>query len=452
MYTQEIDEIIDALNNERYNRVFEILGIKKHKYIEDFVEENYFDFINIIIDGIKQKNLEYFLAKIGNIKNSRDITNMLKAIDNPNYLKSIISDKNRINELKLDTYDIVELINATGEVGYIKSIIEDEKFKEQFKFFSSDYYRLIEATKDKDYIEKIIDDNEKLIEYKLTGYYLIELVKATNDSKFIQKIINDERKRRFCNCSDYDMYKLIIATNDANYIKEVFINETLKKYGFYSWTGKRFISERIKDAICSAKDDTQFIESIITNPDLLNEYSLKSNEIVDILIRCFDRNYIINIINDKEKIEEYSLDIDGVIKIIMNLYSPEQIQNLINNADISNKYGIPNEQFIKLVLATKSKQIITKYLVSIENKNNLQILDIPENMTIGMEIESEGANSQFIKDIKMLLGDDWLCKEDRSLREGVEVISPILTSKTENISNEINNVFNILNILRTRGI
>ena len=52
----------------------------------------------------------------------------------------------------------------------------------------------------------------------------------------------------------------------------------------------------------------------------------------------------------------------------------------------------------------------------------------------------------------MLLGDDWLCKEDRSLREGVEVISPILTSKTENISNEINNVFNILNILRTRGI
>jgi len=61
-------------------------------------------------------------------------------------------------------------------------------------------------------------------------------------------------------------------------------------------------------------------------------------------------------------------------------------------------------------------------------------------MTIGMEIESEGAMSRPIIRIKKLLkrreGEEeigWETKSDASLKRGVEVVSPILTDNEEDI-------------------
>ena len=456
MTTSEIDEIINSLNNDKFNVIYEILGIKKHNYLEDFVKAHYTDFINKIVDSIKKENLQYFLSMLYKVKSSRDKCIMLKRIGDVNYIKSIISDKNMLKKLKLDTYDTAELIAATGDIDYIKQFLENDDLINEYKFFASDYYKLIIATNDVKYIEDIWSSEEKLLKYKLAGYYIIELVISTHDSEFIKKIVKEERKRKRYNCSNYDMYKLITATHDSKYIKDILQDEDqLRKYGLYSFIDRCFNPLKIKSLVCAAKDDYKFIESIITDKEKLKRFCLKSDDVADILVECFDRSYIINIINKKEKIDKYSLNIDSVIKLIINCYSKEQLEHLINNADTSKKYGIPDEQFIKLVLATKSKDLITNFLEKNKDESDRQYkeyIDLPDNMTFGIEIESVGENSQFIKDLNMLLVDDWLCKEDMSISKGVEVISPILTGDNKKSSYDIRNVCQILKKLRSRSI
>ena len=52
-------------------------------------------------------------------------------------------------------------------------------------------------------------------------------------------------------------------------------------------------------------------------------------------------------------------------------------------------------------------------------------LGLPENMTIGVELEAEGKNANLVKSLGCIL-PNWRTENDGSLQEGVEVVSPIL--------------------------
>ena len=93
---------------------------------------------------------------------------------------------------------------------------------------------------------------------------------------------------------------------------------------------------------------------------------------------------------------------------------------------------------------------------SIENEQNTensnQIVNLPNNMTIGIEIESEGKNSSLISATESRFATGWECKEDGSLEEGVEIVSPILSGNTEQTSEAIKYVCRRLNALRSNCI
>ena len=75
---------------------------------------------------------------------------------------------------------------------------------------------------------------------------------------------------------------------------------------------------------------------------------------------------------------------------------------------------------IKVVRDFYNRINIKKYTVG------NSIIKLPRNMNIGIEIESEGSNSNLISKIIKNLKGDWKEEIDGSLISGIEVKSPII--------------------------
>ena len=133
-----------------------------------------------------------------------------------------------------------------------------------------------------------------------------------------------------------------------------------------------------------------------------------------------DEEYIKNIIESKEKREEYGFDNDDIIDFLSFIRDKKLMMDCVKTL--------------------KKEQRTNEY-----NKN----IELPENMTIGIEIESEGRCSKRILKLTNIIEEKWECKIETSVPEGVEVVSPILTGNNEKNSQEIKNVCETLKILRT---
>ena len=75
------------------------------------------------------------------------------------------------------------------------------------------------------------------------------------------------------------------------------------------------------------------------------------------------------------------------------------------------------------------------------------IINLPKNMTIGIEIESEGINSNIISKIIKNLKNDWKEEIDTSLDSGIEVKSPIIHGNDEQRVYEMKEICILLNKL-----
>ena len=195
-------------------------------------------------------------------------------------------------------------------------------------------------------------------------------------------------------------------------------------------------------AIESIKDETYKKRAILTLDEKyrLNCLSkIKSPFIQDAIIR--------SIRDENEKIE-----------YIHNSSDEQRLKqlresNLTNETNISTIIATLNDDEIKLKQLEKTEDIFNATIIQMSLSNREKIKEIfkrpsqkyskiglDENMTIGMEIESEGAMSRPIIRIKKLLkrkkGEEeigWETKSDASLKRGVEVVSPILTDNEEDI-------------------
>ena len=209
-------------------------------------------------------------------------------------------------------------------------------------------------------------------------------------------------------------------------------------------------------AIESIKDESYKKRAILTLDEKyrLNCLSkIKSPFIQDAIIR--------SIRDENEKIEyiHNSNNEELICKVILTLESDEQRlrqlreSNLTNETNISTIIATLNNDEIKLKQLEKTEDILNATIIQMSLSNREKVKEIfkrpsqkyskiglDENMTIGMEIESEGAMSRPIIRIKKLLKRreveeeiGWETKSDASLKRGVEVVSPILTDNEEDI-------------------
>ena len=397
-----------------------------------------------------------------------DVKNLIIATQEPDYIKSCIADR---EILGIMSYDVKDLIIATHDTDYIKSCITDRAILGLMSYEVKD---LIIATHDTDYIKSCIADREyREFFLGLMPYDVKDLIIAIQDPDYIKSCIAD---RENLGLMPDDVKKLIIATQDPDYIKSYIVNiEDRENLGLISYD--------VKDLIIAIQDP-DYIKSCIADRENLE---LMPDEVKDLIIATQDLDYIKSCIVDRENLGLDAYDMDNlyysVKDLIIETKNPSCIKSWIEDRE---NLGL-NSYIVKdLIIATHDPDYIKsciedrenlgldasdavemilltgdiEYIAECERKLNREQIDVeklsvftkkvninlPPEMTIGVEIETEGQekdNSEAIK--KFLIKTGWKAKGDGSLVNGTEVVSPILTGDSENSSNEIRRVCAVLN-------
>jgi len=143
--------------------------------------------------------------------------------------------------------------------------------------------------------------------------------------------------------------------------------------------------------------------------------------------------------NKKDAIDIYHnfLSSDNLLKVIVSTKDSDYIKSCIDD----NKLNLDGKMQQLLVLATNDIEFIRNNIPSFTDTKSFKL---PPEMTIGMEIESEGSFSSVIMSGFDFAG--WKATPDGSLDLGVEVVSPILHAN-ENDVEQIYIVTNTLNSL-----
>lgn len=239
--------------------------------------------------------------------------------------------------------------------------------------------------------------------------------------------------------------------------------------------------ERIKIAKLIKKDSLSIIfikeiedeEKRIAALEGIDDEQSKKDVIVTLSernrIRClskiksqFLQDRILLTIRDEDVKTEYvhETDIESLkYKVILTFNSDEKKLKLLEDVHFKDEdntatiiASLSNDNLkLKKLEEIKEEQNITLIKMSLSNreyqKENFLIqqptyseIGLDEEITIGMEIESEGYLSKYIEKIKKILKRDeskeargWDIKPDASLEEGVEITSPILTDNQEDI-------------------
>ena len=358
----------------------------------------------LIIDINTNNEFRYILEKylkieipedvdVGDFKNERVLKlwkKLMNKIENGdyNYFWQLINSN--------EHGKLLDLMAFSSKVEDIKYLIEHG---EELKLDHSNIVNLIKATEDKKYIKKCIEDREKREKLKL-DFYIVDLLKAMENKEYIKECIESREKREELKLACSDIIDLIEAMEDKEYIRECIENQEKRE--------KLGLIIRNIVYLIEATEDKKYIRECIKNRDKLG---LDTPNIAH-LIKKYIRN--------REK-----LDLNG------NMTS--ELILLSGNID----YIIWCEKNLELQKLDKEKiKIFTK-------KSNIKL---PSDMTIGVEIESEGEKKDNSYLIELLTEDaEWETKRDGSLRNGTEIVSPVLAGNKEKASNEIKNVCAVLN-------
>ncbi len=344
----------------------------------------------------------------------------------------------------IDPSDTVKKIIATNNIKYIKSCIVD---REKLGLGSSCITELIIATNDLRYIKNCIKNKNNL---RLAPYHIKKLIIATNNVKFIKKYIRKYKKINLCSLY---LSELILSTKDEKYINKCIENKKLD-----SFVITKLISE-IKNV--------DYIKNCIEGKTNIKIYS---SDISYLIKSLNDIKYVEKCIKDRKKI---SLDKSDIVDIIIHMNNIEYIKKIVNK----NKLNLKKIDLIKLILSTNDYNFINECLnntqslclnnsdkndiiLSLVDKhmlngkknfiNNKSKVILPNEITIGIEIESVGNFSEKINGFSTESGI-WKSKPDETVvgniigEKEVEIVSPILQGLNKITIKEIKSVTNLLN-------
>ncbi|MBQ9298451.1 MAG: amidoligase family protein [Clostridia bacterium] len=160
--------------------------------------------------------------------------------------------------------------------------------------------------------------------------------------------------------------------------------------------------------------DPQYVDKYIGKRE---EFGFNNKALVYLILGTSNTEYINKCI---ERREELGFNKEDILDLIIGTENPEFIDKCIQNRE---EFGLEKSDVMKIAIDNE------KYIREITKQEGVQT-DLPANMTIGIEIETVGKESKWLKDRKTIGG--WKCKGDGSLKSknsnetGVEVISPIL--------------------------
>lgn len=325
-----------------------------------------------------------------------------------------------------------------GDYEYFLSKIEKVEYIEEFFSFMSHSSKV-------DDIKKILAEKDK---WNIPLHCLKDLIIATKDSSYMMEFIeNDENLKRLKERPEYIIGIIEATNNENNYITEIIENKPKReKFGFNS--------NDLAELVVAMKGKKQnYVESII---EAKEEYGFSQEEIVAIITRGGEPQYIKSILEDDNNVKEFGLTSNQIIDLIIATDDSEYIKGYINSKEKVKYFGFNKHELGRLCLATKDLLYIEEYIKQNQLKDS-EITDrkvkLPAEMTIGVEIESEGiASREFLSLKDGIIEDGWKATQDLSIDNGVEIVSPILKGQDEKTTESIKRVCKTLQIFRSKCV
>ena len=360
-------------NKARIKKLFKILNGQNEKFLhffgistptvkdvdEQILEEKYRNFMQ---DIEKNGLIDYFLQNMNNNVENADVykfcLTLCKYISNKSIVKKIIEDM--IYSSAVD--EVVALIKATEDPEYIKEKwLEDVKKMHALGIYGDRAVALIKATGDPEYIKECLENVEKMQALYINGDRAVNLIKETGDSEDIkEKWLENVKKMQALGIEGRNAVILIKATKDIEYIKKLLKNKEKTK--------------------ALNIQDFHAIELIRTVEEKEPGY-----------IKEYIKNHIKN-----RKINE--LESTFLAQAIIMTGDAEFI-DYCENSDVLNH---------------ETREILDRF-------TKMPPVTLPDKMTIGVEIESEGLASR--EEIAGIIGNlSWKLKPDDTLDDGIEAV------------------------------
>ncbi len=365
------------------------------------------------------------LAKAGIIMTLRDDGEKiqeLKRLSDDN-AKAIVIEILHNDDKKIEL--LRDLKDYTAKAIIIESLHDDDKKIQELRKIKDDSVKaaIIETLRDDD--KKIQELRE--IENEILKAEIIETLR--DDDKKIQELrkIKDEPLKAEIISTiqniDKKMQELENLSDDflkTEIIKKLYDDEDKIR-------GLGILKEELAKAI--------IIRSLHDDDKKQEELSKLTNDFAKALI-------IEKLKDNNKKLEKLTKLTDDFAKaiIIRSLYDDDKKQEELSKLTDSFAKAIviadsqSNSESILLKDREKNKSVF------LENNRKYSKIGLSPNMTIGIEIESEGILSDVIQSLKtinekQISGEKkvWNSKGEGSLVLGVEVVSPILTDNKENV-------------------
>ena len=367
---------------------------------------------------------------------------------------------------------VLKLIAATKDDNYIRTFIEN---KQNIKFNKKenganlsilDKLNLMKSMQSDEYKKEIIFNVNKREELGIKSYQIKDLIKSMHDIKYIREILNANDKIRLRNYEIADILKNIdvVEADKFNLISECI--ERREEFG---------ITDENVEELIQSTNNIDFVlqeckkhgdELGLSKIDMIVQMMIR-NDNENLIKKCIDGNSDLNLSTEEriaiitklpqkgiaekwiELRDEYGLKDKEIAKLVDRV--------ILENESDKNKYiekleSLGLEKFSEYLKFLEDEEY-RKQVIKSENDNYKDKITIPEDMTVGMEIECVGVHSHFIKEHnkKVNFLGDWMCDLDSSVEsenviegKGIEVKSPILTGNQNETTNNIRNVSTIL--------
>ena len=228
----------------------------------------------------------------------------------------------------------------------------------------------------------------------INGDRAVALIKATEDPEYIKECLENVEKMQALYINGDRAVNLIKETGDSEYIKEKWL-ENVKKMQALGIEGRNAV------ILIKATKDIEYIKKLLKNKEKTKALNIQDFHAIE----------LIRTVEEKEP---------GYIK--------EYIKNHIKNRKINE---LESTFLAQAIIMTGDAEFIDYCENSdVLNHETREILDrftkmppvtLPDKMTIGVEIESEGLASR--EEIAGIIGNlSWKLKPDDTLDDGIEAV------------------------------
>lgn len=400
---KEVEDFIQAYLAENDIMMKKLLGLSPDINLDDEENERLIcDAIDNLVCGTEERR-EYFYRRIEGEKDTNTIYSLAEILSYTNQFDKIKEFLDREHDGKLRGVD------------FNKSLLLEGLAR------SPEYHPFIE--------ELLCDRNKALKYFNYPDFYVTSILSKIDDLPVVDSFIKENAQRKNDSNGDiagnrgrkqYELnakhyIQIIQSTKNSDYIKKCFYNKELCDslgFGYHE-----------KVALAISSKDSKCIEECLNSQE---RASLTNEEISGLYIAHENEAFVIDSISDATK---HGIDEEILPTIIMKRkISAEKVKDLPIFKSEEGKIALS-------LYEGKSSAYDSNY--------KLQDIEIclPEDMTIGIEIESTGFYSELIHGTLGLNG--WEAKNDGSITNnekkkiGVEVVSPVLSGNTQETTKSI---------------